>query len=105
MYIVIDIQIRRMHVLLREIGFIMSMESNDIFLSWDWDPCYLAYIFDQDFFDMAELWDGDDTTDSSLLESFENKDIYAPILEDISLDDDLLHEAVEEMESQLVTFK
>ena len=69
----------------------------------DWDPDYLANIFDQDFYKMAEMWCGDDSpSDSDLVCSVDSteREIYSPICEDISMEDEVLREAVEVIENQ-----
>ena len=76
------------------------MESDDLFLTLDWDPSYLACIFDADFYDMSELWDAELVSGSLLLDMVEKSEIYSPLVEDISLDDNVLCHAVEEIESK-----
>ena len=70
----------------------------------DWDPCYLALIFNVDFYDMSELWNSSSgLNDSELIEAMENFERngkYVPLVEDISFDDDFLRNAVESIEHQ-----
>ena len=47
------------------------MVLDDIFINLDWDPCYLESIFNQDFYEMAELWNEGYIEDSCLLEAIE----------------------------------
>ena len=47
------------------------MDLDDIFINLDWDPCYLESIFNQDFYEMAELWNEGYVEDSCLLEAIE----------------------------------
>ena len=67
----------------------------------DWDPAYLASIFDTEFSDCLDLWSSD-MEDNELLEVVKHVETYCPIVEDISLDDSELCSAVEEIESQYV---
>ena len=55
--------------------------------NFDWDPEYLASIFDQDFYEMAEMWCGDNISDNELVCSLESaeKAIYLPVCKDISI--------------------
>ena len=83
------------------------MEDIDILDNLDWDPYYLASIFNHDFFDMTELWNGSsclsDTDLVNALDSTGNmlkRDVYAPIVEDVSLDDNDLRVAVENIEHE-----
>ena len=76
------------------------MDLDDIFVNLDWDPSYLGSIFNQDFYEMAELWNEGYVKDSYLLKAVEKNEIYQPIVEDISLDDHILHSAVEKMEAE-----
>ena len=79
---------------------VFVMASDDIFANLDWNPQYLCVIFDEDFYDMAYLWNSPDSvSDNELLESV-NSDSYKPIIEDISLDDDVLVDAVDKIESE-----
>ena len=66
----------------------------------DWDPHYLRELVTQDFYDFTEHWNNS-TTDMELLAAerpFSGK--YSPMVEDISLDDDTLYEAVEQIEQE-----
>ena len=80
------------------------MESDDIFRNLDWDPCYLALIFDSDFYDINDLWNEELVTDTKLLEMSSKEEVYNPIVEDISIDDNDLLDAVNRIESEWVTF-
>ena len=79
------------------------MEDVDFWSDLDWDPVYLASIFDREFDDMSELWNASGSvSDSDLLQgitSMENNK-YSAIVEDISLDDDVLYSAVEHIEHE-----
>ena len=75
------------------------MDCGDILLNLDWDPCYLSSIFDEDFYDMSSLWDKQ-VTDSEMMEINLDRQVYCPIVEDISLEDEVLRDAVERIESE-----
>ena len=57
--------------------------------------CYLM----EDFHDFNELWSSN-MGDSELVSAIENLEIYSPIVEDISMDDNTLCEAVEQIEQE-----
>ena len=79
------------------------MDANDsnFIENRDWDPLYLSSIFDSDFCEISDLWvDSMDVTDQDLVKHVENVERYSPIVEDISLDDDILCTAVEKIEEQ-----
>ena len=76
------------------------MEPDDIFVNSDWDPCYLSLIFDESFDNMSELWNEEYVPDSVILQNVDEREFYSPLVEDISLDDDELRNAVEEIESE-----
>ena len=65
----------------------------------DWDPCYLRYIFSQDFYEFHELW-LNGVGDQDMIKAAENIEPYNPIVEDILLDDASLCQAVEQIERQ-----
>ena len=62
------------------------MEIVDSVLSWnrDWDPSYLALLFSEDFYNFTDLWMSN-VSDSDLVNSEKNTDIYCPVVEDIYL--------------------
>ena len=68
------------------------MEVSDSYL-WnnrDWDLSYLSQIVTQDFFEFNELWSNSTTlNDVQLVEEVHKVEKYCPIVEDISLDDQL----------------
>ena len=76
---------------------------DELSLNHNWDPEYLESIFDVDFKDISDLWDNN-MSDSELLEVANVVDRYCPIVEDISLDDNVLYSAVEQIEKELVCF-
>ena len=75
------------------------MELDDIWLNLDWDPVYLASIFDVDFDDMSDLWRSESfIEDQELLtamENFHGCDVNSTFMEENSLNDELLCDAVE----------
>ena len=89
------------HIEFSYVGYIghLAMEFEDLSCNLDWDPSYLLLIFYQDFYDMSELWNASSSiSDSDILKAMYQK--YSPIIEDISIDDDSLCEAVEAIENQ-----
>ena len=77
---------------------------DDLFLNLDWDPVYLAYLFRQEFDDIDYLWKFEIVSGFELLKMSEISDCvqekYSPCVEDISLDDDFLCDAVDRIESE-----
>ena len=72
---------------------------SDFLLNFDWDPNYLQSIFDVDFYDTSDLWDNN-IQESELVEAVEIVERYSPIVEDISIEDELLCSAVEQIEEE-----
>ena len=70
-------------------------------MNQDWDPTYLRYIFSQDFYEFRELWSSNvaDKDIVALMEKSKNER-YEPIVEDISLDDSTLYNAVTQIEKE-----
>ena len=66
-----------------------------LIVGFDWDPEYLALIFDEEFDDMSDLWSSELVTDREILSCV---DKYSPVVEDISMDDSDLMHAVEAIE-------
>ena len=73
---------------------------DDLMSVLDWDPCYLARIFMQDFDDMSDLWNADGITDSEFMDLVNKSEVYKPIVEEISLDDTVLSDAVAKIEAE-----
>ena len=77
---------------------------DDLFLNLDWDPVYLVYLFREDFDDIDYLWNFEIVNDFGLLKMSEISDCvqekYSPCVEDISLDDDILCDAMAGIESE-----
>ena len=63
----------------------------------DWDPQYLRELVSIDFFDFKEHWEMS-LSDMELLKAEGAKDRYCPLVEDISVDDQTLYKAVEQIE-------
>ena len=77
----------------------MDVFDDGMWSNRDWDPCYLAQLFDEDFNDMTDLWISNVTNSEMVNESI-NAERYCPIVEDISLDDSQLCTAVEKIEQE-----
>ena len=67
----------------------------------DWDPSYLRYIFSQDFYEFRDLWTNS-IADKELVKVAKatEREPYAPIVEDILMDDASLYEAVMQIERE-----
>ena len=70
-----------------------------MFSNRDWDPLYLASIFDTEFFDFSDMWSSD-VSDYDLVTEGNKVDTYSPLVEDISMDDVELCSAVEKIEEE-----
>ena len=75
----------------------MDVSDAVIWRNKDWDPSYLLDIFTEDFYDFDELWDNS-LTDSDLVQGVSKMEKYCPVVEDISMDDEELCKAVEQIE-------
>ena len=75
----------------------MDVPDSCFLLNKDWDPSYLGLLFNKDFFDFKELWQSN-VNDAELVHESNKVERYSPITEDISLDDEVLCNAVEEIE-------
>ena len=77
------------------------MEFSDEYFSTncDWDPCYLAMLFEEEFNDFSLLWISE-ISDVELITEGSKMDVYCPIVEDISIEDDVLCSAVEKIEEK-----
>ena len=80
---------------------VLIMDTYDLLLSQnrDWDLSYLAMLFSEDFDDYSDLW-ASNVNDSELVQEMNKLEIYAPVVEDISMDDDTLVHAVEKIENE-----
>ena len=77
----------------------MDVPDSLLFRNRDWDPSYLAELVSQDFFDFSELW-STNYADSQLVSDVQQLEKYQRIVEDISLDDNVLCTAVEAIEKE-----
>ena len=82
---------------------LVIMEVSDIELSKnrDWDPNYLRDLMMDDFYELNDLWqsnirDGDLVPETDRVEC----ECYCPLVEDISLEDEVLCSAVEKIEEE-----
>ena len=66
----------------------------------DWDPCYLRDLFSQDFCEFEDLWQSSISGMELIQADREVPPRYSPDIEDISLDDDTLYEAIEQIEHE-----
>ena len=64
----------------------------------DWDPAYLVEIFNQNFFEFSDLSQSA-ITDEDFVCEMDKMEKYNPLVEDISLDDSALCEAIEQIEA------
>ena len=84
-------------------GLELAMEVSDriICMNCDWDPSYLSEIFKEEYYDESYFWNnGATVSDTELVAHVEKMDYYSPIVEDISLDDKVLCDAVQKIEEQ-----
>ena len=77
------------------------MEVSDSYLieNRDWDPSYIRMLFADDFNDYSDLWSSS-IGDNQLVRHVECTERYSPIVQDISLDDSELCQAVERIEEE-----
>ena len=76
-----------------------ELDDCNLLLYRDWDPAYLASIFDSDFNDNTDLWNNS-MDDLEVVHVAKHGERYCPIVEDISMDDFELCSAVEQIESE-----
>ena len=80
----------------------MELSDRIFFTNNDWDPQYLREIVSQDFYDFTEHWQSS-LANMELVEAVEKvvtSGRYCPLVENISLDDDTLYDAVAQIESE-----
>ena len=77
----------------------MESSDSDILAHRDWDPSYLQQLFSHDFFEYPELWVSN-VTDGDLNKEMDKLDRYCLVTEDISLEDDVLYNAVGKIEHE-----
>ena len=80
----------------------MDVSDDYLKLNRDWDPSYLSMFFSDDFYVFLELWSLN-MGDKELVNAVEKLEIYSPIVEYISLDDNVLYQAVKQMEQEWVS--
>ena len=79
----------------------MELSDRDLIENSDWDPCYLRHIFDGDFFENSDLWQGNmEFSDQELLKYVEKVEPCKLIVKDISLEDETLCSEVEKIEHE-----
>ena len=65
----------------------------------DWDPSYSMDLFQEDFYEFSELWKSN-VHDMELVAETDKVECYCPIAEEISMDDDTLCQAVDNIERE-----
>ena len=75
----------------------MELSDMNLFRDRDWDPEYLIDIFTQDFEEYPNMWESN-ISDTQLVNHVEKLDKYCLVVEDISIDDETLCSAVEQIE-------
>ena len=78
---------------------IMEISDRYFVTNRDWDSCYLRELISEDFYEFKDLWQSN-VGDVELVKEVEKVDKYSPVVEDISLDDATLYNAVEEIENE-----
>ena len=77
----------------------MDVTDASLVCNRDWDPSYLSTISDVVSYDTADFLDSS-ISGMDLLSHVESVERYCPIVEDISLDDETLCQAVEQIETE-----
>ena len=77
----------------------MDISDSSLLSNRDWDPSYLALLFSEDFDDYSNLWNSE-MSDMELVCETNKVEKYCPIVEDISIEDDVLCQEVECIEKQ-----
>ena len=77
----------------------MEVTDASLVCNQDWDPSYLSTIFDVDFYDSGNISDTS-ISDMELVRHVECVERYCPTVEDISLDDDMLRQALDQIERE-----
>ena len=77
----------------------MDISDKLLWLNRDWDPVYLASVFQPVFFEFKELWN-ENISEMELVEAAKNVEKYCPLVEDISMEDSELCSAVESIENE-----
>ena len=74
----------------------MEVTETSLICNKDGDPVYLQTIFDTDFYEFTDLWTTS-VPDMELIRHVENVEKYCTIVENISLNDNTLCEAVDQI--------
>ena len=77
----------------------MDLSDKELWPNRDWDLSYMQQHFSDDFCDYSDLWKSN-ITDGELIQECQKMEKYSPIMEDISLDDDALYNAVQKIETE-----
>ena len=88
--------------------FIVSLDGNmevpDVVFgrNRDWDPTYLRDLMMDDFFDFSDLWSNENVGDTELVRAVNRceHEYYCPVVEDISIEDEVLCNAVQKVEQE-----
>ena len=77
----------------------MDISDSTLLSNHDWDPSYLALLFSEEFDDYSSLWNSE-VSDMDLVCETNKVEKYCPIVEDISMEDDVLCQEVEQIEKE-----
>ena len=77
----------------------MAISDSTLLSNCDWDPSYLALLFSEEFDDYSSLWKSE-VSDMDLVCETNKVEKYCPIVEDISIEDDVLCQEVERIEKE-----
>ena len=77
----------------------MDVLDDQLFSNQDWDPCYLQDLFSTDFNDFTDHWKSL-VTDADLNTQMDKVEKYCLVVEDISIEDEVLYNAVEKIENE-----
>ena len=80
----------------------MELSDRIFCIDRDWDPQYLREMISQNFYEFSDLWQNG-ICDKELVGAVDRAmatERYCPVVEDISIDDDTLYEAVAQKERE-----
>ena len=77
----------------------MEVSDGILMCNKDWDPSYLRMLFDEDFYEFNNLWTSN-VSDKEIITAEQSTSKYVPIVEDISIEDEVLCNAVDQVEKQ-----
>ena len=80
----------------------MELSDRIFYTNHDWDPQYLRELVCQDFYEFGDHWKSA-LGDRELIATVEGAtamEPYCPLVEDISLDDETLYDAVTQIENE-----